>query len=93
MAGLVAVWVGIGLLMGLLAHPARLWPTAWGQRSWLWLIGLGIAGALTGALVAVLLFSLLIATAAALLLAVIVVAAVPWALARRDARSHAAQQQ
>ena len=90
MAGLVAVWIGIGLAVGLLAHPARLWPPAWSQRSWLWLVGLGVAGALVGALLGALLFSLLIATAAALLVAVIVTVAVPWALARRSAGSSAA---
>ncbi|HLJ82511.1 MAG TPA: hypothetical protein VKT52_13555 [Ktedonobacterales bacterium] len=83
MAGLVAVWVGIGLVVGLLAHPARLWPVAWGRRSWLWLVGLGVAGALAGALLGTLLFSLLIATAAALLVAVVIAVAVPWALAHR----------
>ncbi len=83
MAGLVAIWIGIGLIVGLLAHPARLWPSAWGRRSWLWLACFGVAGALVGALVGALLFSLLIATGAALLLAVIVAVAVPWALARR----------
>lgn len=83
MAGLVAVWIVIGLLAGLLTHPARLWPPSWGQRSWLWLVALGVAGALVGALLGALLFSLLIATGAALLLAVIVAVVVPWALARR----------
>lgn len=82
MAGLVAVWIGIGLVVGLLAHPARLWPVAWGRRSWLWLVSLGVAGALAGALLGALLFSLLMATAAALLVAVVVAVTVPWALAR-----------
>ncbi len=90
MAGLVALWVGIGLVAGLLAHPARLWPAAWGQRSWLWLLSLGVAGAIAGAVIGALLFSLLIATAAALLLAVIVAVAVPWAIARRSTTTPAA---
>ena len=90
MAGLVAVWIGIGLVVGLLAHPARLWPPAWGRRSWLLLVGLGVAGAVVGAILGALLFSLLIATAAALLLAVIVAVAVPWALARRAVGSRSA---
>ena len=81
MAGLVAVWIGIGLVVGLVAHPARLWPVAWERRSWLWLVGLGVAGALAGALLGALLFSLLMATAAALLVAVVVAVTVPWALA------------
>lgn len=90
MAGLVAIWIGIGLVVGLLAHPARLWPAAWGQRSWLWLIGLGVAGAIVGAILGGLIFSLLIATATALLLAVVVAVAVPWALARRPTGPRAA---
>jgi uncharacterized membrane protein YeaQ/YmgE (transglycosylase-associated protein family) len=92
MAGLVAVWIGIGLVVGLLAHPARLWPASWGgRRGWLWLMALGVGGALAGALLGALLFSLLVATAAALLLSVTVAVGVPWALARRVPSARSAE--
>ena len=82
MAGLVAIWIGLGLLAGLLAHPARLWPAAWGRWSWLALAGCGAGGALLGAILTALLLGLLFATPAALATALLVAVAGPWLVAR-----------
>lgn len=82
MAVVMLIWVGLGALVGLLAHPARLWPAAWGSRSWLMLAGLGAGGALLGGVLGALLVGLLYATAAALALGVLVAAAGPWLVAR-----------
>ncbi|MFI5272268.1 MAG: GlsB/YeaQ/YmgE family stress response membrane protein [Ktedonobacterales bacterium] len=87
MGVLVALWIGLGLVAGLLAHPARLGPAAaWGRRSWIALAAIGVAGALAGGILGALLLGLLFATAAALLLAVVAVVAVPWLLALLLAR-------
>lgn len=82
MAVVVLIWIGLGALVGLLAHPARLWPSAWGSRSWLVLAGLGAGGAVLGGVLGALLVGLLYATAAALAASVLLAAAGPWLASR-----------
>jgi uncharacterized membrane protein YeaQ/YmgE (transglycosylase-associated protein family) len=69
---LVLTWAILGLLAGALALAARLKPTSWSGRGWLWLLALGLGSALLGGLLGFWLLGRLFSTAAALWIAVLV---------------------
>lgn len=71
-------WLGVGLVVGLLALGARLRPAAWGRFGWLILLGCGGAGGVAGGWLGVLVFGRYFGTATALWVAVLVVVAAPW---------------
>ena len=71
-------WLGVGLVVGLLALGARLRPPAWGRYGWLILLGCGAAAGVAGGWVGVLVLGRYFGTATALWVAVLVVVAAPW---------------
>jgi hypothetical protein len=88
---LTLIWIGIGLIIGLLAHAARLGFAARGmagRSALLWTLGLGVAAALLGGFLAVLLLGRLFGTPTALWVSVLAVVLVPWIWQRaRSARA------
>ena len=76
------IWLGIGLLIGLLACTARLWPLTWGMYGWFVTLAIGAASALLGGWIGVWLFGAQFATMMALWIGVAGVC-LPWLLKRR----------
>ena len=76
------IWLGIGLLIGLLACGARLRPGIWGGYGWLGMLAIGMVSALVGGWLGVWLFGPQFATMSALWIGVVGVC-LPWLLVRR----------
>ncbi len=90
MIWLVVIWLLIGLIAGALANGARLRPSAWGARGWLYLPGTGMVGALACGLLTTWLLGVQFATVTVLWVTVLLVAVLPrlgtWVYARFEAR-------
>jgi uncharacterized membrane protein YeiH len=89
---LVLIWIGIGLIAGLLAHTARLGFGARGmvgRSALLGTLALGAVTALLGGMIATLLLGRLFGTPTAIWVSILAVIAVPWIWQR--ARSTRAQ--
>jgi hypothetical protein len=71
------IWLGLGLLVGLLGLAARLKPVSWGKAGPIWLLALGVGAALLGGLLGTWLLGRLFASPLALWVAVLAVCA-PW---------------
>ncbi len=89
---LALIWIGTGLIAGLLAHAARLGFGARGLEgfsAWLWTLALGVGAALLGGICAALLLGRLFGTPTAIWVSILAVVAVPWIWQRvRSARAH-----
>lgn len=83
-------WLGLGILIGLLALGARLLPAASKlneeRRKWLIMPGLGAGAALLGGWLGAFIWGRLFGTPAALWVAVLVVALGPWLFTKLRAR-------
>jgi hypothetical protein len=82
MAGLVLLWLVLGLGIGTLAASARLGRHASGKRAWLLMPGIGAAAALLGGILGSLLLSRFYGTATAAWAAVLGVVVGAWVLTR-----------
>jgi uncharacterized membrane protein YeaQ/YmgE (transglycosylase-associated protein family) len=71
------LWVVLGLIIGALAHAARLCPAIWQSHGWPVMLGLGVFSALIGGWLGTWLLSALFATATAVWVAVVGVALFP----------------
>ena len=76
------IWLGIGLLVGLLACGARLRPVTWGRRGWLVMLAIGMASAFCSGWLGVWLFGPQFATMMALWIGVVGIC-LPWLLTHR----------
>ena len=79
------LWLLVGLLFGVLANPARLWPTSWENsrwQRWLGLLGIGMLATLAGGWLGTWLLGRAVATAVALWVGVLCVVGVPWIVKR-----------
>jgi len=78
---LALIWIGIGLIAGLLAHAAKLGFAARGmagRSALLWTLALGAVAALLGALLVTLLLGRLFGTPTAIWVSILAVVLVPW---------------
>jgi hypothetical protein len=71
------IWVGLGLLIGVLANAAKLRPAAWVRGGRLGMLGLGALVAVLGGWLGTWVLGTLFATATALWIAVLGVALLP----------------
>lgn len=78
MLALSFFWLLLGLLIGLLAVPAKLWPAAWARKKWPAILSIGALAALGGGWLGTLLLGRFFATGVALCIAVLCVILLPW---------------
>src|SRR2546425_4442997 len=78
MLALSFFWLLLGLLIGLLAVPAKLWPASWGRKKWSAILSIGALAALGGGWLGTLLLGRFFATGVALWIAVLCVVLLPW---------------
>src|SRR5689334_21489511 len=78
MLALSCLWLLLGLLIGLLAVPAKLWPTSWRRRKWPAMLCIGALAAFCGGWLGTLLLGSFFASSIALWIAVLCVVVLPW---------------
>ncbi|HZO74761.1 MAG TPA: hypothetical protein VFB60_21325 [Ktedonobacteraceae bacterium] len=83
---LILIWLLIGMLVGLLATAARLQPSSWSRRVWLYMAGIGAAMAFCGGLLGTFIVGRYFATATALWIAVMGVVLLPRVVSLRKSQ-------
>lgn len=78
MLALSFFWLLLGLLIGLLAVSAKLWPGLWGRKKWPVMLSIGALGALCGGWLGTLLLGRFFASGVALWIAILCVVLLPW---------------
>jgi hypothetical protein len=77
MLALSFFWLLLGLLIGLLAVPAKFWPASWGRKKWPAMLCIGALAALCGGWLGTLLLGRFFASGVALWIAVLCVVLLP----------------